>query len=637
MFGKRVIFSLLIVILSVIAFSNSFNVPFLWDDEGLVTFNYYLRNPFDIEQYLTTSGMRQRPITVLSLVLNFQISQLSSTGYHITQVLLHTFVSLLLSLIAYELYPSLLFSFLSGAFFALHPLHTEAVNLLLGRSDILSLLFVLLSFYFYIFYLRKNDGFKKSYYAFSLFFFLMGLFSKETAFFFPVAFFVFYLEEKKKKSPREIPHLRNFLPFISGMIIYAVFWFFMVVRWTDTTKGSFSSKPWGGGIIKTILLQIEVFGHYLKLVFFPFNLKVWYEATKEVNYFVMFSSLFFIVLFICYLYSGKKFPLTFFLVWVVAGVLPITNIIPIPGSMAAERWTYPSTAGLALAAAFLCERAYCHFKEKSKGQSIIFAVCLSLILLFFASATFERNRTYGSETAFYMDMIEKDPDSGIIVVNYGMTLVKRGEYDKAIEILEKYIRSGAKKFLDQAFNHLGLAYEAKGKMELAFKSYEAAYRIDRKSVFSIVNLANQYINRQKYYEARKLLDEALEVEPENADANYAYGLLFDSLREYRSAMEKYRESIKYKPNVADVHNNLGLDLYRFEKYDEAVEELKKAISIDPDYLQAYGNMGIVLLAKEDYEGAKKYFRKLLEFSPGNSAALQYLKEAEEKAGEKAEK
>lgn len=633
MLKKRLYLSLLILIVSTIVYSNSFEVPFLWDDEGLVPFNYYLRSPLSAEQYFNTS-MRQRPIAVLSLLLNFNVSGLFPYGYHVTQVLLHAFVSLLLSLISYRLYPSLLFSFLSGILFAFHPLHTEAVDLLLGRSDILSLMFVLLSLYFYLLYLfGENKKTQRFYYFSSILFFLAGLFSKETAFFFPIVFLTAYSKFKKNKTHKISETLLHMIPFFSSMALYGIFWFFMVVNWSGAKNNALSLVVWGGNLFKSMLLQIEVFGRYIELLFFPFNLNVWYEVPKVINSFNIALSLFLIICFSAIFFLSKEFIIRFSFVWIIVGIIPISNLIPIPGSMMAERWTYSASAGFILAMSFLLTKMTDYFRDKKKLGKDIIIFCIVLIVLMFAITTFKRNRVYLDAEDFYIDMINKEPDSGIVVVNYGMTLVKRGENQKAINLLVKYIKSDSAKFLDQALNHLGVAYESVGKMDLAFKCYERAYQVNKESVFAITNLANQYINSNKYYEARKLLDEAVEIEPENADVNYAYGILFDRLREYKNAIEKYEISIKYNPNAADVHNNIGLDYYRFGKYDKALEELKKAITIDGSYVQAYGNLGITFMAKGDYDEAVKYFNKYLQLNPSDETAMNYLKEAKGKLKE----
>eukprot|EP00039_Didymoeca_costata_P013141 m.195315 g.195315 ORF g.195315 m.195315 type:complete len:815 (+) comp15688_c0_seq8:75-2519(+) len=103
-----------------------------------------------------------RPLTTASFALNRVLYGLDPKSFHIVNVALHSFVSLLVVLVARNVFrtgrndngkekgigeESLKFAVLScGVLFALHPMHTEAVSNITNRSELLSLAFQLLAF-----------------------------------------------------------------------------------------------------------------------------------------------------------------------------------------------------------------------------------------------------------------------------------------------------------------------------------------------------------------------------------------------------------------------------------------------------------------------------------------------------------
>ncbi|MBI5376451.1 MAG: tetratricopeptide repeat protein [Candidatus Schekmanbacteria bacterium] len=650
---KKYLILAAVAFVAVVAYFNSLNVPFIWDDENLVLFNYYLHNPFSFKDYFISNAIPQRPVSVLIFVFDYQLYGVYPEGYHITQILLHAFVSVMVSYLAFSFCKDNLFALLSGLLFAIHPVHTEAVDLLLGRSDIVVTLFLLLSFLCYRSFLQLDYSDKgKQYYALSVILFILALFSKETAVIFPIVLLSFcYLQNNE--DWRCLFKRSRIVPFLICTACYLLFWFTIAFSNSvlfDVRRTPFQIKPYGGSFLKNYLLQVETFGRYLELLLFPVNLRVWYEPYLAINPFSYIVSLILIGGFVTLIIFTKDRMLKFFSLWILLGILPVLNIIPIPGSMIAERWIYFASVGCALFFARLLSPAFSKFqknitrlseKEKTEPQvwdfnsllkryGIMFAVLI--VCLLFIILTITRNNVYKSEISFYDDLIHKEPKAAILSVNYAMALIKKGNAQKGAVLLENYISKGNRKFLDQAYSHLGIAYERLGKRDLALKCYEEAVRINRKSVFSLINLGTAYLNKNDLSKSRKYLDAAILLEPLNSDVNYNYGMLLDASSDYIGAIERYKLSIKYRPDYADVHNNLGLDYYRTGMREEAKKEFKIAITISPDYYQAYGNIGILLFEDHDFKGAAESFNKVLSINPSDQLAKDYLRRLE--SGEK---
>ena len=146
---------------AVLVHLNTLQCGICYDDEPAIKKNKDLRPEFtswfdlfshdfwgaDITS--TTSHKSYRPLTVATFRLNYMLHELQPLGYHLVNVLLHSAVCylyvLLCGVVFSEVWPALI----AGLLFAVHPIHTEAVAGLVGRTELLSGIFFCLSFLSY--------------------------------------------------------------------------------------------------------------------------------------------------------------------------------------------------------------------------------------------------------------------------------------------------------------------------------------------------------------------------------------------------------------------------------------------------------------------------------------------------------
>ena len=85
------------------------------------------------------------PLTMLSLMADYQLHGLHAGGYHLTNVLLHTASAILLFLVLRQMTGALWRSAFVAALFAIHPLRVESVAWVAERKDVLSAFFFMLT------------------------------------------------------------------------------------------------------------------------------------------------------------------------------------------------------------------------------------------------------------------------------------------------------------------------------------------------------------------------------------------------------------------------------------------------------------------------------------------------------------
>ena len=135
-------------------------------------------------------------------------------------------------------------------------------------------------------------------------------------------------------------------------------------------------------------------------------------------------------------------------------------------------------------------------------------------------------------------------------------------------------------------------------------------------------------NIGKYGEAIKLLDQALEIDPDSWGANYNLGYTYYRLGELDEAERYLVKAVKINPNKSGGFFYLGLTRLKMNRLDDAAAAIRHAILLQPDGYGYHFALGIVLKLKGDLPGALGQFHAELEMNPGQTAARQQIAEIE---------
>src|SRR5262249_31427305 len=129
------VFSL--VALCFVLYGNSLTNRFVWDDNVQVVRNDGIRSLAEIPRAFTTGvwsflGQRTatnyyRPFQTVAYIAAYRIGGLSPLTLHLTSVILHSTVTILVYLLCIELGWAIRYALMAAAIFASHPVHAEAV------------------------------------------------------------------------------------------------------------------------------------------------------------------------------------------------------------------------------------------------------------------------------------------------------------------------------------------------------------------------------------------------------------------------------------------------------------------------------------------------------------------------------
>jgi len=141
---KFLIFSILsIVLLGIGVYANSLDGAFVWDDQHLIRENPLIKqgnNALKLFQGNILAGYGKesqayRPLQMLTYMADYRLWKLDPRGYHVTSIFWHILAALCVFGLAFRLSANRLLALFAGLLFVSHPIHTEAVSYISGRSD----------------------------------------------------------------------------------------------------------------------------------------------------------------------------------------------------------------------------------------------------------------------------------------------------------------------------------------------------------------------------------------------------------------------------------------------------------------------------------------------------------------------
>jgi serine/threonine-protein kinase len=102
---------------------------------------------------------------------------------------------------------------------------------------------------------------------------------------------------------------------------------------------------------------------------------------------------------------------------------------------------------------------------------------------------------------------------------------------------------------------------------------------------------------------------ALELDPNNLEAHWGYGILLQVLGRFSEAIAEMERCVALDPLSAVLHSTYGRVLYRARKYPEAKAHLERALELDGEIFAARYRLGDVYEALGDYSRALDEHRK----------------------------
>ena len=273
----------LIAVVALLAYSNTFHVPFQFDDQPNITQNPNIQIKsfsWDRLERLVKNTYKEsiRIFSFFTLALNYYFGELNVFGYHLVNFFIHVasgiflywFLILTFNLPSLkEKYGSISYkvALFSSLIFICHPIQTQSVTYIVQRMSSMAGMFYLLSL---ILYIKGRLSFGRPrlfYFGGMVLSYLLGVFSKENAAILPlfVALYEFYFIQKLDLSPRG----KRVLFSLAGILLLLVALGVMILgqRYINVIIEGYQYRTFT--MSERVLTQFRVVLYYLSLLLYP--------------------------------------------------------------------------------------------------------------------------------------------------------------------------------------------------------------------------------------------------------------------------------------------------------------------------------------------------------------------------------
>ncbi|HJN01982.1 MAG TPA: tetratricopeptide repeat protein [Nitrospinota bacterium] len=678
MIKYRNIFSILIILsIAFLSYFNTFTNSFHFDDFKYIVNNEGLKEDFQhvFLSYLCfptchdiLSNLSNRPIIFYTLHLNHSLGGFNVFGFHVVNLTVHIITCLLIFLFAKEILSinrflktsdqsknKLNIPLISALLFAVHPMNTQVITYITGRTTSIAVCFYMASFLFFIKGVRQNLPWKILFYALSIVFLIMGYGSKMIILTVPVMFIIYYLFFTPLKS---IFFKRFFESIFIRIIIQTIVItspFILIFISSHLNILSFFRMDFGflqklfdpiqiklmhidsmakDNLSMTIYLLTEfkvIVFYYIKMIFFPFNQNI--DPDFPVAHGITDSgvALSLGVILLClfagiYFYKNNRI-IAFGIFWFFITLLPTSSILPLR-DMITEHRLYLPLAGFILTIPLCLNQFIIRYKKSSFKQLAYFILPVFLLIIVFSVLTVKRNFVWKNEKSLWSDAAEKSPRLPRPLNNLAEAYDKEGlaydnkkNYKKAIEFLKKAIAISPTGY--KYYNNLGKIYGRLGEFELATKNLKLALKYNPDYPFAHYNFG-------KVYELRGMLDNAIE-EYSTAfkqtkdvygkkyffEACFNLANVYDKKGEYKKALDTYLNCRKLKPSFPKIYFAIGNIFIKTGNLDEAFKYYSRAVGLDRNYHLAKIAVANVFVMKGKFSKAIEIYQQVIKSDPSN--------------------
>ncbi len=605
---------LLITFAVFLAYSNTFHVPFHFDDIDNIVKNpvikdlRYVTDPSWIDSKDNTDHFdlpkwgkplfKRRFIGYLTFAMNYAIDGLNVRGYHLVNILIHAANAVLLYWIIILTFrtphfpsgtsqgssPSAgsrdLIALFTALFFAVHPIQTQAVTYIVQRFASLATLFFLLALLMYIQFrlsgLESGAASRpfssraalKRYAAYSVSFasVVLAIKTKEFGMLLPAVItlyeFMFFEGSVKKRLQYLVPFgltiaiLPLTLLSMSGSLPGAGGIDNIAAIQSGAQEGAFSRTDY-------LFTQFRVIVTYIRLLFLPIDQSLDYDYPIYHSFFepqVALSFLFLLSIFAggLYLYHRSRVEETSYRHLYRLGSFGIF-------------WFFLTLSG----ESSIIPIADVIFEHRVYLPSIGFFITLSSIVALVSTRWEDRTGTMKKFLAAVLTLL--------VVALSAATFARNVVWQSRTSLSEDDVWKNPGKA--RPHTDLGYIYAEQGRMSEALHHMKIAIALNFYYPEAHYNLGHTYAAmgqmEQAIYEYKLAA-----IEHDYVDAHSHLGLAYAKLGRTEEAIKEYRIALELAPYSVETHYSLGDAYAALGRREEAVAEYRTALRLKPDFLEA---------------------------------------------------
>jgi len=504
--------------------------PFVFDDQ----YQPYHTPGFPSALGAWVKGVR--PLLMLSYWINSQIAQ-TPAGFHITNVFIHLLNGILIFLLVRKfLGPESNDWMLPGfaaAVFLLHPIQTECVAYIAGRSESLSVFFFLAAFAVFLYRPTPAISWKTTIAVLALF--GAAVMTKEHTVVLPALLLLtdYYWNPGFSLSGIR-RNWRLYIP-VAALAAGGLIFVWKVLASSVTAGFHTPGFTW----YQYFFTECRAFFVYLRLLVLPVGQDLdWdYAASHNIlDHGAIFALAAVLLLTGLAIYFRRRYPLISygFLVYLLL-LAPTSSFVPIRDPLA-ERRLYLPMIGILLVVTGALARIHVDRRK--------LAAAFGVVLLVLSVATYQRNELWGSDIALWEDTALKSPHKQRVIFQLGRLYYDNGRCSDA---LREYATAAQLQKPDYGLLvDWGLAYDCVDQPDEAIAKFRQAAALEPKAhVYS--QIAMVYAKHSEWPQALQALAQAEKIDP-NYDMIYdTRGGIKAKNNDFAGAAADYKRAVELNP------------------------------------------------------------------------------------------
>ena len=493
-----------------------------------------------------------RPLLMATYWFNQWLSGDDTFSYHVVSLLIHLAAAALAFLIVRRLLEwsqapgerrTLLAGF-AGGLFLLHPIQTEAVAYLSGRSESFSVTLLLAAYAVFLYRRRPAIGWGSALLVLALY--GLAVLSKEHTIVLPALLLLTDLWWNPGSSWRGArANWRLYVPVALGAAGgVALFW--RQILYSPTAGFGMRDVTW----YQYLFTQGRALLVYPAEFLLPARLNADWDFPVSRGIFdhgAIFGLIALGALAAAAWRYRRRFPLACFGFFVYLTLMsPTSSILPIADPLA-ERRIYLGMLGLLLILVDLAGRIRVDTRKLAAG--------LAAILLAATLITHARAAVWADPIALWQDTAAKSPHKRRVLFQLGKAYYDAGRCQDAVEEYGKVAKAWPPNY--DLLVDWGLAYDCADQPDLALeKLRQAAAMAPTAHAYS--QIAKVYCDHHRWAEALDALAMAERIDPNFAVTYYYRGGVFFNLNRAAEAVADYQRALALQPSLAEaVQPNLA--------------------------------------------------------------------------------
>ncbi|MBS1840583.1 MAG: tetratricopeptide repeat protein [Acidobacteria bacterium] len=556
--------TLLVALAAILTYLPTLRFGFVYDDDIQVLDNPAITSWHFLPAYFLkpiagfypglASAHYYRPLFFIWLRLNYFLWHKQAWGWHLTNILLHAAVSILVLLVLRKYFPGSKWALFGALIFAVHPVHAETVAWVSGCTDSLMALGLLGSFYLW---LKSGESSSSLLKLGSLLCFLLALLSKETAIVFSAIVFLHALSGFGRRSS-DLTKLQTVRSAILQTLPYAALSaLYLAARW-QILRGLPDEAPWIH-VSHALFTVPSLILFYVFHLIWPQSLSFAYDLPVVAR--VTEPRFWLPVLFLAILFSG-------FMVWyrkvrnpnILAGMqwflLPLAPVLYIGvfhrDDFAHDRYLYLPSFALSILIVMLADYVS-KLARGLQGQRVAISLAGALIagLGLFASI---QARPWENNLLLYTNAFHMAPQNALARNNLASEYAGRGRYLEAIEILKPLLKEHPDLWL--ANYNFGYANYKLGNLSLAEEFLQRSIAIDAANADQYVYLGTTYFKQNRLQEAARQIQEGIARRPDQIGYHFALGIVYLKMNQLATAREEMQKELQFHPENSAAREQL---------------------------------------------------------------------------------